>query len=291
MRMNLRYVLLFGLICGFCSLNAEQSNTQNPFEIRAISANQGAQLVNPNNPFEKGYYDTFQHPTTQLERLSTSVKKLSHMALLIYNSVLLILLTLALTYFKPEFQRNMRAIGSLNVFKIQYRDLKEILSQPQLFFYVLFFLSGGLFLFMTMRQFGTNVFSNEGLNLGFSVFALAAIVLLKLLVLSTLAVIFPFRKELEMWNYYIGISYGMLGILLIPCVLILSFVPPQFSKVIWYGFLILLGLFFLHRTFRGLGIATNYPGFSKLHLLLYFCAIEIAPALVVIKLFLMIGQQ
>jgi hypothetical protein len=68
-----------------------------------------------------------------------------------------------------------------------------------------------------------------------------------------------------------------------PLVLLIAFFPAATIFFIWSGIIILIITFF-YRLFRGVTIWSSLSSFSLYYFILYLCALEIAPLLIIFKL-------
>jgi len=73
------------------------------------------------------------------------------------------------------------------------------------------------------------------------------------------------------------------GLLLLPMVILIRFMPEDFSKVFFIAGLAVLGISFIARMTRGILIGLSKKGVSIVHLVLYFCTLEILPIVLGIK--------
>lgn len=105
----------------------------------------------------------------------------------------------------------------------------------------------------------------------------------KMVFLKMMSAIFRIDKAISTYIFNIFLINNIIGILLIPLVLLAAFFPVESQFFIWTGIGMLLGSF-LYRLFRGIVIWTSLARFSLYYLILYLCALEIAPLLIIFKL-------
>jgi hypothetical protein len=178
------------------------------------------------------------------------------------------------------------AFANINMAQQAYRDQKMFLSPTDIFTYILFFMSAGSFIFLFLRFLGAELPFRPLIDLFVCMSAVAAIYLLKHLQLFILTLIFPFKGEVSLYSFIISNSNKVLGIVLVPLVFLSAYVPTMLqSSFLWFT-LGVLGLAYLYRSFRGLIISGNYLLYNKFHFLLYLCAVEIAPILLLVKIIL-----
>ena len=111
----------------------------------------------------------------------------------------------------------------------------------------------------------------------------SAAVGLKHLVLGFFARLFPVRREVGRYAFVLMVFSILAGIFLVPVNLLVSYAPPEWRMTFLYAGLVVLGVVYLLHLMRGLFIANRHLGQRPLHVLLYICAIEIAPLLLVYR--------
>lgn len=113
---------------------------------------------------------------------------------------------------------------------------------------------------------------------------LVSFVLVKKLILWLLAQVFELRQELKLHHFNLNILQSVAGLVLLPITLILYFSPQIPNQLIAYVGIAVGGFFYLKGLQRGFSVAINSPALSTLHLFYYFCALEILPAFVLIRI-------
>jgi hypothetical protein len=107
--------------------------------------------------------------------------------------------------------------------------------------------------------------------------------------LSIVGNLFSIETEVRKYNFLIVIFNCILGLFLVPFNLLIAFSAKAGSQqlllVSWM--LGLVAIFYAYRSLRASGIGAKILTQSPIHFLLYFCAVEIAPVLLLVKLALM----
>jgi hypothetical protein len=158
--------------------------------------------------------------------------------------------------------------------------LKERISIP---LFVIYSLLISLLIFQTVLIY--NKYQDELLN-SFVLFLLIfiSIIILWCLKITVIKFIAKLFKE-----YQISIEYRIntlifniiTGILLLPLLILITYLK---TNIFLYSAFIIIGLLILFRFFRNIQIAINQRKISVLYIFLYFCSLEILPAIVIIKL-------
>lgn len=113
---------------------------------------------------------------------------------------------------------------------------------------------------------------------------LLAFILLKKMILWLMAQVFDLRTELRVHNFNLNILQSVAGLLLLPFSLVMFYSPQVPEKVVFYLGLGVGVFFYLKGLQRGILLAFNTPSVSSLNLFYYFCALEILPVFVLIRI-------
>jgi hypothetical protein len=152
------------------------------------------------------------------------------------------------------------------------------------FINILFFINLSLFIvqFISFNDFSIPYL--EGIVLFFAILgAVMAIYLIKGMFLQLLDFFFLTKGLFSYYNSTVFIYNRMVGLFLLPIISIVPFISIRAASVLFLAGFIGMGLFYLLRIFRGLQIGFKNR-LSIFYLILYLCALEILPILVVYKL-------
>ncbi len=199
--------------------------------------------------------------------------------------LMMIFLALEITFFKSLIGKVYRAFTNDNILKLLHREQRNIIAFPYLLLYIFFFVSFGIFSFLTFHYFG---FVPKSLSvLLYCIVGLSLIFLIKHILLKIVELIFPVQKEIKQYSFSLVVFSSILGFALVPFNIIVAFASPSIAKLALYGGLITIFGIIVFCILRGLFIASKYLSFHKFHFFLYLCTVEIAPALVIIKILLL----
>lgn len=156
-------------------------------------------------------------------------------------------------------------------------------SWPFLLLFVQFGFVFGMFFFL-VAQWNDMYQAKDGFKFFFSI-SLTIIVFyaLKLIILRFLGYLFNVQKPVGEYISILYLSYFNASLLFIPLVIAFAFTPLKYGEVYIGLAFLLLGIIFAFQLLRaGITILSNNK-FSRMHLILYFCALEICPILILIK--------
>ncbi|GGI27801.1 DUF4271 domain-containing protein [Pedobacter mendelii] len=156
-------------------------------------------------------------------------------------------------------------------------------SWPFLLLFIQFGFILGMFFFL-VAQYYDMYQAKDGFKFFFSISIIIIVFYaLKLIILRFLGFLFNIQKPVNEYISILYLSYFNASLLFIPLVIAFALSPLKYG-VIYIGLaILLLVVIFAFQLLRaGITILSNNK-FSKMHLFLYFCALEICPVLILIK--------
>lgn len=275
---------------------AQDTTPGNPFDLKrpgqAKVLDTGTMSV-PTNPFDLAAPSPslaeekpILAPPTEGEEKPTEKQELQQAdsTLLLLTLLLLSILTLCLIFFRTVYQKAYRALFNDNLLSQLYREREAGASGVFLITYSLFFLSGGLFLVLMLRHQGyLSTSASLGQQYLYITLAVTGLITFKHLVLALIGYVFPVQKETSRYSFTIMVFAIVLGFFLTLATIVLAYVPENSRDLVIYISLGVLLLLYLVRTLRGLVIANRFIFNYQFHFLSYICAVEIGPALCLLK--------
>ena len=156
-------------------------------------------------------------------------------------------------------------------------------SWPFLLFYLLFGLTVAMFLYLAGKY-----LQLEYAFEGFEWFLiLAALIMglfaLKIVVLRLLALLFDLSKLVKQYVSILYLSYFNAAFIFLPLVVGFSLSSYEWGAIFCYAAILLVGAIFLFQFIRAATIILSEYQFSKVYLIIYLCALEICPLLILVK--------
>lgn len=203
----------------------------------------------------------------------------------------LILFSVLVVSFRGVLQKVFRAVMNDNMLSQFYAErYNNQIIQSVLMLYSLFFINMSLFLFLLSKKtdwiqlilYPDSDFKSY-LVILLGVFLL---LMLKHFVLRYIGFVFPLKMETGLYNFSIIIFAIFISILLLPLNIVIAFIGEY--AIFPLVFIVLIGLAVLYglRYLRGIFIANKLISLHKVHFLLYICTVEIAPPLILYRLFI-----
>ncbi len=249
------------------------SGTSNPFDVVPHRQPGAARVLaeNTTKPFR---------PSSFLPRYGNTLSDITLFGILV---TIFTLLTLSVAANRKAVGKAWRGFLNDNGLTVAQRESSGLVGiTPYLLLYGNFLLNAGMFLFLTVRTLREESFNN--LPFFFIVMACAAVLFLsKHLFLAMAGWLFPVSKEVRRYNFLIIIFNCVLGLFLMPFNFLLAF-STDYQELILFWTLGLIVVFYLYRAFRSSPISTKFLADNQFHFLLYLCAVEIAPVILVLKL-------
>lgn len=288
------------------SLTSEDTSQAVP-KINTQNNDERTVAIDPNNPFELvkngnvGMFGEERSEGTVIENDKKSItpkakfnkkrKKifdlsgLNIVAMVKFLGLLLMagILSFLTNNFRYDLQKIYRAFSNSNMMTQLYREKGSLLTMPYIPLYLLFAFTGGIFIYLSTLSFKVSIVPNQGLSLLLCIIAVGSFYLLKHLLLKAMSVIFPFKKEINQYHFLIGIFNQMIGLALIPIVVLVAFAPDNIKLFAIYSGLAVIAIIMINRLIRSVIIASKFIAFHKFHLIVYICAVEIAPIFIILK--------
>ena len=172
---------------------------------------------------------------------------------------------------------------------LRQQQIREQLLQtplPSLLLNILFVLSSGLYVDFLAGHFGLARGISFWLLLLDCCFLVGMLYLLKFIILKMAGWIFSIPKVTDTYIFIVFMVNKVLGILLLPFVIVLSFAEPGLREIAFTVSMIAQVLLFVYRFIASYPAIRSEIKVSVLYFFLYLCAFEIAPLLLIYKVLL-----
>lgn len=170
---------------------------------------------------------------------------------------------------------------------LKQRQVKEQMMAsplPSLLLNILFLLSGGLFITLLLQYYGLGEPYGFWQLLLYAAAGLGVIYLGKFITLKLCGWLFRLSEATDSYTFIVFSTNKVLGITWLPFIILIVFTDGLSRQLFITAALIVTGGLFLYRFF--LSYATIHKGIKlhPFHFILYLCAFEIAPLLLINKL-------
>ena len=206
-----------------------------------------------------------------------------NVGLLGFIFVLLIIFAILKNAFSKQLSAIVQSFFSNRILNNINKEDNLFSSWPFLLLFVQFGFVFGMFFFL-VAQWRDMYQAKDGFKFFFTIsLTIIAFYALKLVLLRFLGFLFNVQKPVGEYISILYLSYFNASLLFIPLVVSFALSPLKYGEVYIVLAVLLLGVIFAFQLLRaGVTILSNNK-FSKMHLFLYFCALEICPILILIK--------
>ena len=245
--------------------------------------------IRPEGVVEKKqlYTDIYKGHLLQPENIEPQLRN-NVSPIWLFPALILILIdfTWLRVFYTKYFAQMLQAFSNNNLTNQIVRDENILVQRASVYLSFSFYLVAALFLYLVSIHYG---WSMGGLGTGFSRFIFFAILVsafytLKFLILKFCGWLFDQDRETATYIFNTFLINNVLSIVMLPIIVLLAYHQGLHASVLITISLILVGLAFLYRIYRGILVGVNAPGFSPLYLFLYLCTLEIAPLVVLIRI-------
>ena len=223
-------------------------------------------------------------PKKKKRRLTSSNSTLANIQQfkLILTVLLLIALALISTLLRHVIIKVYEGFKSDNLLRTYFRMSGRRVSTPNMILELFFIVNASFAVFLLLEHY--NYLGNSPVFEFLTILAfIAALVYGKHFILFIIKEVFPIKKEASEYNFTINVFLSILGLILMPCNLILAYAPDNMASIalILMGISTFLVLGFL--AFRSLLIGSKFLGSNRFHFFMYLCTVEIAPLFILFK--------
>jgi len=215
-------------------------------------------------------------------QLGTKIPK-GNVGLLGFIFGMLIIFAILKNAFSKQLSAIVQSFFSNRILNNINKEDNLFSSWPFLLLFVQFGFVFGMFFFL-VAQWNDMYQAKDGFKFFFSIsITIIAFYALKLILLRFLGYLFNVQKPVGEYISILYLSYFNASLLFIPLVVAFALSPLKYGAVYIVLAFLLLGIIFAFQLLRaGITILSNNK-FSRMHLILYFCALEICPILILIK--------
>ncbi len=267
----------------------DMEDLSNPFNLPRKGSNIRRDFKKKESQdIEKFFNSLFEYKVTQKKTVVNKKPEVVAPYWILFSMLgMLSFFTYMLVSYKGEIKKTMQVFGSSTSAGQQYRDQKNIFTPYSLFSYSLFVLAMGHFVFVA----GNLWLSSKELepnwsfqNLFLSILGISGIFFLKHNQVRIIGSIFPFKQQLDYYNFIISNSNKVMAFVFTPLLFLLVYSPDPVKFFTLYTALSLVGLSYLYRYFRSAIAASDIILVNKFHFFIYLCSVELAPVLLLLKL-------
>ena len=204
-------------------------------------------------------------------------------SLLAINLILLLSMAVVWVLYGKFYRQCMRSTVNSSLMKqiFSRRSGGELAALWVGYLFFNFALGFYFYLFAVRHDISLNY--NIWISWGLYTLLVAGMMGLKQWLLWVYARLFPVRKEVSYYAFMVMVFCILTGLFLVPVNLLVSYVTDAWKMPILYGAVAVLVVVYCFHLLRGVVVAKEYVFQRPVHILLYICAIEIAPLLLIYR--------
>lgn len=172
---------------------------------------------------------------------------------------------------------------------LKQKQIREQLIQsplPSLLLNIFFIISGGIYISFLLRYYNFYDTDNIWYLILNSTVALGLVYLIKYMMLKLTGWIFNITEATDTYVFVVFLVNKLLGILLIPFLILMAFSAASLISVLITLSFTVVAIFFAYRYIISYAPVRKEIKVSQFHFLLYLCAFEIIPLLLIYKVLL-----
>lgn len=199
-------------------------------------------------------------------------------------AIIVLLLGLVKVYYTKYLNNIFRVFFNTSLRQNQLKDLLLQSKLPSLIFNIFFVVSAGLYGWLILDHYHLLNKNNNYLFIAFSILSVGTMYVGKYLTLKIIGWISGMSSVAEQYIFVIFLVNKIIGVLLIPFIILLSFAPVNCISVIVVSSFCMIGFFFIIRYLRTYGLLQYQFKINGLYFLLYIVGLELLPILIIYKL-------
>jgi hypothetical protein len=198
----------------------------------------------------------------------------------------LLLLSIVASVKRSIFSKIFKSFTNDNMLKLTQREEHNGINAGFLILYIVFALNAATLIYLLIQH-----FSGTAQNIWLVLFLGVAIVyLIRHISMYMLGFIFPVGRESSQYSFLISVVNILLGILFIPLNLIIAYAPDSMSVAFTFIAIGIIAFAYIIRAMKGFLLGLINYGAYGFHFFLYLCTFEIAPCLMIYRVFSNIGS-
>jgi hypothetical protein len=156
-------------------------------------------------------------------------------------------------------------------------------KQASMFFNILFFFTAGTYIYLLLLHFNWVTQIDNIVIILICTVTVSVIYFLKFVNMKFTGWLTGYSGAANTYLFIIFLINKILGILLIPFIIVITFSPDFLKKPAVLVSLLVVGIMFLLRFLRSFSLLHNQIKVSRFHFLLYILGIEVLPVLLIYK--------
>lgn len=203
----------------------------------------------------------------------------------LFYSICIIVLILGIfkTTYSSYFKNLFRVYFNTSLRQTQLADQLLQAKLPSSILNIFFTLTAGMYIWLLFNNYHPPRLISHKMLLPFCIMSVAVIYLIKFSVLKFMGWISNIKATVDNYIFAIFMVNKITGIFLVPIIIMLAFLPPEWFTAVADISFMMLGLFFLSRYIKSYGAVEKKLILAPFHFIVYIIGAEIIPLLIIYK--------
>ena len=204
----------------------------------------------------------------------------------LFYSLCIVLLILAIfkTVFSGYFKNLFRVYFNTSLRQTQLADQLEQAKLPSFILNIFFTITTGIYIWLLFNQYQPPRFISSKILLPVCILSVAGLYFIKFCLLKFMGWISDIHETTNSYIFAIFLVNKIIGIILVPIIILLSFLKPDWLPAVTNISIMVIGLFFLSRYIKSYGAIDRKLPLNPFHFLIYIVGAEIIPLLLIYKI-------
>lgn len=200
--------------------------------------------------------------------------------------VIVVFITIIKVYYARVFEQLIKSFYSSTTANQVVREENMLVQRATVVLNVVSYIVMALFIYRVSEYY---LIKPEWMGKGFVKFIFFAVMVsiaysAKMFFVKALGILFNMDKPAATYIYNLFLVNIILGLLLLPLLILISYVGHQYVPYLVLASVLLAIIMFGYRTVKTVQIWIGLPEFSFYYLILYLCAFEILPIMIIARL-------
>ena len=196
---------------------------------------------------------------------------------------IVLILGLFKTFYGGYFNNLFRVFFNTSIRQTQLTDQLLQAKLPSFILNIFFAITTGFYIWLLFKNYHPPRFINSQVLLPVCIMGIGILYFVKYCILKFMGWMSGMQQAADNYIFVIFLVNKIIGIILVPFIVLLSFSTPLWVNYTTFFSLILLGLFFLSRYIKTYGVLEYKFPLQPLHFIIYITALEIVPLLLIYK--------
>lgn len=203
----------------------------------------------------------------------------------LFYSLCIIVLILGIfkTFYNAYFKNLFRVYFNTSLRQTQLADQLLQAKLPSFILNIFFTITTGIYFWLLFNHYHLSRLANNKFLLASCILVVALLYFIKFCLLKFTGWVSDIKQTTDNYIFVIFLVNKIMGILLVPIIILLAFLKPEWSVIVANISFMILGLLFLSRYIKSYGAIEKKMPLNPFHFVIFILAAEIIPLLIIYK--------